>query len=90
MSKRIEKKIWPSYFDLVSSGKKKYELRLADFEVSEGDTLVLKEWDPDIKQYTGRKISKIVTQVGHFDINDEKFWSEEQKDKFGFHIISIE
>ena len=90
MNREIEKKIWPSYFDLVSSGKKKYELRLADFEVSEGDTLVLKEWDPDNKQYTGRQIRKIVTQVGHLDVTDEKFWSKEQKEKFGFHIISIE
>ena len=90
MSQKIEKKIWPSYFDQVSSGKKKYELRLADFEVSEGDTLVLREWNPDTKQYTGRKIRKKVTQVGHLDTNDEKFWSKEQKDKFGFHIISIE
>ena len=90
MNKEIEKKIWPNYFDLVSSGKKKYELRLADFEVAEGDILILKEWDPTIKDYTGREIRKKVTQVGHLYINDEKFWSKEQIDKFGFHIISIE
>ena len=90
MNRKIEKKIWPNYFDLVSSGKKKYELRLADFEVSEGDTLVLKEWDPKTNQYTGREIRKVVTQVGHLDINDEKFWSKEQKEKFGFHLISME
>ena len=90
MNKEIEKKIWPTYFDLVSSGKKKYELRLADFEVAEGDILILKEWDPTTKDYTGREIRKKVTQVGHLNINDEKFWSKEQIDKFGFHIISIE
>lgn len=37
----IKKKIWPEYFDAVASGKKKYELRLDDFVVKEGDTLVL-------------------------------------------------
>ncbi len=41
----INKKIWPEYFDAITSGKKKYELRLNDFEVNEGDTLVLEEWD---------------------------------------------
>ena len=28
---KIKKKIWPEYFKLVKSGKKKFELRLADF-----------------------------------------------------------
>ena len=37
----IHKKIWPEYFEAVLSGKKKYELRLDDFEIKEGDTLVL-------------------------------------------------
>ena len=36
-------------FELVKSGKKKFELRLADFDIKEGDTLVLKEWDLEIK-----------------------------------------
>ena len=31
----IKKRIWPEYFELVSSGKKKFELRLADFDVFE-------------------------------------------------------
>ena len=30
---KIEKKIWPEYFDDVKSGKKKFELRLADFRM---------------------------------------------------------
>lgn len=90
MNKEIEKKIWPKYFDLVASGKKKYELRLADFDVNEGDILILKEWDPARKNYTGREIRKKVTHIGHLDINDQSFWSKEQIDKFGFHILSIE
>ena len=60
---KIEKKIWPEYFDAVTSGKKKYELRLNDFEVNEGDTLLLEEWDPATKAYTGRSIEKKVTYV---------------------------
>jgi len=39
----IKKKIWPEYFEAVESNKKKFELRLNDFEINEGDTLVLEE-----------------------------------------------
>lgn len=41
---RIEKKILPEYFELIKSGKKTYDFRLGDFEINEGDILVLKEW----------------------------------------------
>ena len=37
----IKKKIWQEYFELVKSGKKRFELRLADFDIKEGDFLVL-------------------------------------------------
>ena len=84
----IKKKIWPEYFDLVSSGKKKFELRLADFEVGEGDTLLLEEWDPKTNQYTGRKIEKKVGFVLKFNLND--FGQEEViKDK-GLVVIQME
>lgn len=57
----INKKVWPEYFEKIISGKKKLELRLADFEVNEGDTLVLEEWDKDKQEYTGRKIEVVAT-----------------------------
>jgi len=84
----IHKKIWPEYFDAVSSGKKNFELRLNDFKIKEGDLLVLEEWDPKTKQYTGREIKKQVTYVGKFKIN-KLFWSEEEVKKKGIQIISI-
>lgn len=37
----IHKKVWQEYFEQIISGKKKFELRLADFKVNEGDILVL-------------------------------------------------
>ena len=39
----IRKKTWPHYFELIKSGKKKFDLRVADFKVKKGDTLVLEE-----------------------------------------------
>ena len=47
----IHKKVWPEFFEKIISGKKKFELRLADFEINEGDILVLEEWDKDKKDF---------------------------------------
>jgi len=68
-------------------GKKKYELRLADWECKEDDELVLREWDPEKKEHTGREIVKKVDMV--LKTKDLDFWSEEEKEKFGFQIISF-
>lgn len=85
----INKKIWPEYFEPVASGKKKYELRLNDFEVKEGDTLIFEEWDPKIQDYTGRKTEKQVSYVGKFMI-DDLFWPEEKIKEKGIQVISLE
>jgi predicted transcriptional regulator len=85
----IEKKIWPKYFQAILDGKKNYELRLADWECNEGDTLLLKEWDPETKSYTGRELSKKVKYVAKFKI-DSLFWSQEEIEKHGLQIISLE
>lgn len=88
---RIEKKLWAEYFDRVASGKKKYELRLNDFEINEGDTLVLREWDKEKKEYTGREIEKQVTEVSRFKLEDlYAFWSQEDIKAKGIQIISME
>ncbi len=85
----IKKKIWPGYFEDIASGKKKYDWRLNDFEINEGDTLVLEEWDPATKQYTGRNLEKKVTYVGRFDLKKSFYPVEEILDK-GIQIISLE
>lgn len=84
----IHKKIWKEYFDKVASGEKKFELRLADFEIREGDTLVLEEWDKDKKEYTGRKVEVVATYV--LKTKDQTFFSPEEGGKYGFQIIQIE
>jgi len=66
----IKKKIWPQYFDAVNSRKKRFELRVADFDIKEGDTFILEEWDPETRQYTGRKIEKSVDFVMNFKLDD--------------------
>ncbi|HBK33833.1 TPA: RNA-binding protein [Candidatus Uhrbacteria bacterium] len=85
----VHKKVWPVYFESLLSGKKTFELRLNDFEIEEGDTLVLEEWDPQTKTYTGRTLEKVVTYVGKFRI-DDLFWPKEEIEEKGLQIISLQ
>jgi len=84
----LKKKIWPEYFNDVASGKKRFELRVADFDIKEGDILVLEEWNPETKQYTGRSIEKKVGYVLKFKLND--FGQEEVIKEKGMQVISLE
>lgn len=84
---KIHKKVWPDFFEKILSGEKTYELRLADFECKPGDTLILEEWDPKNKDYTGRKIEKTVTFVGK--TKNLPFWSKEEIEKYGYQIIAF-
>jgi len=84
----IKKKIWPEFFDIVSSGKKKFELRVDDFEANEGDTLLLEEWDPKTKEYTGRKIEKKVTFVLKFKLDD--FGQKADIEQKGLVVMQME
>jgi hypothetical protein len=47
-------KIHPCYFKEVASGKKTFELRINDRDYKSGDTLRLREYDPESKEFTGR------------------------------------
>ena len=88
--KTIEKKIWPEYFQQVLDGKKTFELRLNDFEINEGDTLLLREWDPNTKEYTGREVERKVGYVGKWRIDDlTKFWPKEDIEEKGLQVISL-
>ncbi|OYT31343.1 RNA-binding protein [Candidatus Woesearchaeota archaeon ex4484_78] len=84
---RIEKKVWPKYFQKILDGNKTFELRLADWECKEGDTLILKEWNPETKEYTGREIEKKVTYV--IKTKNINFWPKEEVEKYGYQIIAF-
>ena len=82
------RKIWPEYFEDVKSGRKKFELRVNDFDVAEGDTIILEEWDPETKQYTGRKIEKKVSYVLKFGLND--FGQKKDIEEKGLVVIQMD
>lgn len=83
----VENKIWSRYFELIRFGKKRFELRLVDFRIKEGDILVLKEWDPKKKEYTGREIKKKVNFVLKFKLND--FGQKKEIEKRGLYVIQF-
>lgn len=84
----IQKKILSEYFKKVLSGEKKTELRLADFEINQGDTLVLVEIDDITKQETGRKLSVNVSYV--MKTKECTYWSKDDIDKYGFQVIQFD
>lgn len=83
----IRKKIWPKYFQLVKSGKKKFELRLADFDIKEGDTFILEEWNPKTKEYTGRTIEKKIDYILKFNLDD--FGQKKEIEEKGLYVIQF-
>jgi hypothetical protein len=84
----IEKKAVPDLFEKVLSGKKNFDVRLDRFECGPGDILILREWDPEKQEYTGRKLERKVTFV--LKSKDlEKFWNKEDVEKYGFQVIAF-
>ena len=84
----IKKRIWPDYFELIQSGVKKFEMRVADFNVQAGDSLLLEEWDPQSQQYSGRSIEKKVGYVSKFTL--DKFSQAEKMKEHGFYVIQFD
>lgn len=87
----IKKKLWKEYWDFFESGKKKYDLRLDEFDIQEGDTLVLEEWDKEKNEYTGRVMERKVTYVGRLKMDGSNFvWTKEELEEKGIVIMSLE
>lgn len=87
----ITKKILPEWFDAIASGEKKYELRLADFDIEEGDILRLEEWvgKGSDRKATGRVMEKTVTHVRNVDLES---WIKQQPELIenGFYVLQFE
>jgi len=83
----IRKKVWPEYYAKIVNGTKKWDLRLADFNCRPGDTLILEEWDPKTRKYTGRTTNRKVAYV--VKTRDLKFWPEEEMARYGLQVIQF-
>lgn len=60
-----ELKTWPEYFARIQSGEKTFEVRKNDRDFQTGDTLLLKEYEPDTESYTGKSEVKMVSYTPH-------------------------
>lgn len=86
----IEKKVLPQYFQQLLDGTKTFELRIADFACEPGDELLLREWDKEKRDYTGRELRKQVVGVNRWMMEDlEQLFSAEEIQKYGFQSISL-
>lgn len=56
-------KTWPEYFEAILCGRKRFELRKNDRNYRVGDTLLLKEWDPNKKAFSGLWVRGVVTYI---------------------------
>ena len=86
----IEKKIWPEFFKEVKKGKIRIEIRLADFHVEEGDDLVLKEWNPKKKEFTGKKVKFKVKKVYRVPEDLIRFYPLHLLKKHGVYVMELE
>ncbi len=84
----IKKKTWPDLFQRMLDGKKNTDLRLADFDIKEGDTLILEEYDPETNSYTGRTLKKTVKNLNKVKLTD--FHNKEDIENFGHWVIELE
>lgn len=82
----IIKKCDKKYFKDIISNKKNFEVRIADFDIEYGDTLLLKETFNG--KETGRTIKK---KVKYFlKTKDLYYFKEEDINKHGYLIIGFE
>lgn len=76
---------------MIISGRKKFELRLADFDLETGDILRLEEWasQEENKRPAGRFIEKVTTYVRKIDLND---WIKQQPELLekSFYVIQFD
>ncbi len=89
--KTVTKKIDTEWFDLILAGKKKYELRITDFDIEDGDILRLEEYigEGESRKPTGRFIEKTVAWAKRIDLHG---WIEKQPDLIekGFYVIQFD
>ncbi len=83
----IKKKAWPQSFALVKKGTKKFEVRVADFKIKKGDALILREWNPKTKKYSGREVKKKVKFAAKFGLDD--YGQKKLMEKKGFYVIQF-
>jgi ASC-1-like (ASCH) protein len=61
-------KIVPEYFAAVRDGRKTFEVRRDDRGYAPGDTLILREYEPESDEYSGRELTARISYVYPLDL----------------------
>lgn len=67
-------KVWTKQFDAVRRGAKTHEVRKGDRDYRAGDIIILRDFDPAAREYTGKCIEvqvTFITRGGTFGIPDD-------------------
>lgn len=56
-------KCWPESFKPIVSGKKTFDIRFNDRGFKVRDQLILEEYDPAKKAYTGRRLKATISYI---------------------------
>lgn len=84
-TKTHELKILPEYFAAVRAFKKTAELRVDDRDFRIGDQVLLKEWKPRKKEFSGKAVLRVVTYITRI-----KRWAPElEQDWVVLHLGGI-
>ena len=97
-----ELKIWPQFFEAVADGRKTFEYRKADRDFKFGDTVILKEFVPELsaeydphtgvdfkKGFTGRQAKFMIGFVLPVSKEVDSF-SAKKVDHVIFSLLSFE
>ena len=85
---KITKKVQQEYFQAITEGKKRFELRLADFKCKPGDTLVMQEQKQGSKKLSCREAEfEILYKLNTKEA--ENFYTKKDIDKYGLLVLSI-
>ena len=83
----IKKKSWPASFKAVRSQGKNFELRLADFKAKKGDVLLMREWNPKTRKFTGKELRRKIKYVLKFGLND--YGQRKKIEKKGLYVLGL-
>jgi len=85
---KIKKKVQSKYFSAIADGKKRFEVRLADFKCKPGDILVLEEQKEGENKLTGRKAEcEVLYKLNTKEV--EKFYTKKDIEKHGLLVLAI-
>ena len=85
---KIIKKVKEKYFNAILDGRKRFEVRLANFECEAGDTLMLREQEEISNDLSGRELDcEVLYKFNTKEI--EKFYTKEDIDKYGLVVLAV-